>query len=130
MESVCTIGPGCPCTITRLGNCSTQVLTHIDAPLHFISGGLLLDRMPLHRFITEALVIAVAGHRVTQADFVARTDLQGRTILFKTRNSSITTEAPFDETHAFITPEAAAPAISRGANMIGIDYLSVDRPAT
>ena len=127
MQPFCSIGPGCPCNITRLGNWSTHILTHLDAPLHFISGGLSLDQMPLHRFIGEALVIPVAGDCVMPSDIASRVDLQGKNILFKTRNSAIATEAPFDENHVFITQEAADLAIRCGVNMIGIDYLSVDR---
>lgn len=125
MERLCSIEPGCPCNITELG-WTTHFLTHVDPPLHFVEGGSSLDRVALDRFVSDAVVVEVDGDQVAENDVPAGA-LNGLSILFRTRNSSIADDAPFDQSHVFITKAAAEAAVARGANLIGIDYLSVDR---
>lgn len=127
LKEFCTIGPGCPCNITSLGNWSTHFLTHVDPPLHFVENGKSLDDIPLNRFVGVARVVEVLGASVQLSDIERAEAKKGMTLLFRTRNSQRGTEEPFDEQHVFVAAEAAAEAARLGLNMIGIDYLSVDR---
>jgi arylformamidase len=126
-EPLCAIGEDAPCNITRLTGWTTHVLTHVDAPLHFIKDGASLDAMDLTRFVRQALVVEVIGDAIGPAALPPRAEIEGRSILFKTRNSTDPTPGPFDEEHVWLRPEAAAELVASGANLVGIDYLSIDR---
>ena len=127
MEPLCSIGLGCPCNVTRLTNWSTHFLTHIDAPVHFIENGASLDQLPLQRFICDAVVVNITQDAITASDFPSYVDMRGKAVLFQTRNSLISTASPFDVNHVYVTKEAAERAVELGVNMVGIDYLSIDR---
>lgn len=126
ISSLCKIEPGCPCNISEL-SWTSHFLTHVDVPIHFISEGASLDEVPLHRFSGPALVVQVDGDEVQPEHLPADESLEGKNILFKTRNSMITTDQHFDESHVYVGTRVAELAIQRGVNLIGIDYLSVDR---
>lgn len=126
-SAICDIDPGCPCRIMSLSGWTTHFLTHVDPPRHFIAGGKTLDQFPLERFICEAVVIEAKGNFVTADDMKSAGELVGKAVLFKTRNSTIATTAPFDEHHIYVSEAAARAAVELDANLVGIDYLSVDR---
>lgn len=126
LEKLCQIDSNCPCNITQL-TWTTHFLTHVDPPLHFIEGGASLDEVPLHRFSGDALVIEVYGDAVQAGDIPLEPEARGRNLLFKTRNSKDRDPRIFDERHVYISSEAAKVAVARGVNLIGIDYISVDR---
>lgn len=123
-SEVCSIGPEAPCNITALGEWTTHFLTHVDPPRHFIADGATLDEIGLDRFIGPAVVIEVTDEVVGAAHVVG--DLQGRSVLFKTRNSR-QDPAEFDEGHVYVGADAVAALIAAGVNMVGLDYHSVDR---
>lgn len=122
----CTIDESCPCNITKLG-WTTHFLTHVDPPAHFVKDGGFLDDVPLERFTGPALVIEVEGDAVLASDLPARENILGKNVLFKTANSTRSEAEPFDQNHVYISAEAAKAAVERGVNLVGIDYLSVDR---
>lgn len=126
LATICEIGPDAPCHMQSLVNWTTHLLTHVDAPMHFIEGGPPLDCLSLARFYCSAVVVAVSGSAVSIAD-VPSSDIRGKAVLFKTRNSELDETDPFDSKHVYIEAETAVELVSRGANMVGIDYLSVDR---
>lgn len=126
VNKLCQIEPGCPCNISQLG-WTTHFLTHVDPPLHFVPDGISLDEIPLHRFIGEALVIDVVGDAVVPEHLPLADTVRGCNLLFKTRNSATVDSKVFDENHVYISAKAAEVAVERGVNLVGIDYLSVDR---
>lgn len=125
-EVICDIGPDAPCRITSLRNWTTHFLTHVDAPRHFFLEGATLDRIPLERFVCPAIVVDIGEAGVVSAAEIPGRDLHGVAVLFKTPNSRLSTEK-FHEDHAYISAEGANELVLRGANLVGIDYLSVDK---
>jgi arylformamidase len=121
---VCVIGGESPCSITALNNWTTHFLTHVDPPSHFIDGGDSLDAVPLSTFYCQAEVRVVSGDAVRTSDIPQ--DLRGRAILFKTNNSSLSTDV-FHEDHAYIAEEAVSSLVNAAPGLVGFDYLSVDR---
>ena len=89
----CSMAAGSKFNITRL-DWTTHFLTHVDAPYHAIAGGATLDQVPLSRFMGDALVVEAHGAAVQPEDLPALS--KGMNILFKTRNSNVATDAPFD----------------------------------
>lgn len=125
-ERVSDIGEESLYRETRLGGWTTHLLTHLDAPAHIMKDGLTLDRLPLERFTGKALVREVHGNVADATCIPPESELCGKALFIKTRNSLIETEAPFVSDYVFLTPEAAALCVARGATMVGIDYYSVD----
>ncbi len=124
MEPLFRIGTGSPFNVLQL-NWSTHFLTHIDAPRHFLEEGEAVAQIPPERFIGPALVVDVDGDAVRASDVPEAA--AGLNLLFKTRNSAHWDPLIYDEQHVYITGEAADAIVASGANMVGLDYLSVDR---
>jgi arylformamidase len=127
-----SIGPGCPCQVTKLEGWSTHFLTHMDAPAHFIAGAATLDTLPLARFICPATVTEIEPDAgcVEIKHIADLGNIAGEGVLFKTRNSRTKTEAVFDHHFAYIAPDAAQRLVEKKAKLVGIDYLSVDPAAS
>lgn len=115
------------CNTTQIEGWTTHLLTHVDLPLHFVAGGASLDEVPLDRFIGRALVVEIEDDAVMADHVHALGDVRGWNVLFKTRNSSDYSGNSFNENHVYVTRTAAELLVEKGVNMVGIDYLSVDR---
>lgn len=124
MERACRIGAGSPFNVLHL-DWSTHFLTHIDAPRHFLEEGESVAQIAPERFVGPALVVEVAGEAVRASDVPDA--VTGLNLLFKTRNSAHWDPHIYNERHVYITREAAEAMVAGGANMAGLDYLSVDR---
>lgn len=124
VDNLCKIDNNCPCNITNL-EWTTHFLTHVDPPLHFIKDGRSLDDIPLDRFTGKSLVIEVDGDAVLPEHIPE--NVTGYNLLFKTRNSFEYDESKFNESHVYVSKEACEIAVERGINMVGIDYISIDR---
>jgi arylformamidase len=121
---ICSMRKAAAYNTTRLG-WSTHFLTHIDPPSHFIEAGESVDQIPVSRFISETLVVERAGPSILSADVPS--DIRGRSVLYKTRTPGSWATQEFDRNHAYLSAEAATALANNGANLVGIDYLSVDR---
>ena len=110
-------------------NCSTHIGTHVDPPSHFIKDGVALDQLPLDVLIGPARVVDVGEAMVIDARVLARCDLRGVTrVLFKTRNSQFwQTPQEFHREFVYIETDAAEMLVARGVQLVGIDYLSVEK---
>jgi arylformamidase len=105
--------------------------THMDAPLHFIEGGGAIDEVALDALIGPARVIEIAPEIETiTAAVLQELKWKGATrILFKTRSSTRgwMHNPLFQKVYPFITPDAARLMVKRGVQMVGVDYLSVEK---
>lgn len=126
-HDICAVSQGDSFSLTAFSGWSSHLLTHVDASSHFLADGASLDAVPLARFLGRCVVVEVAGDRVEARDVMGAGVGRGGTVLFKTRNSAIPTNAPFREDHAHISPEAAQAAAELGLNMVGFDYIDVER---
>lgn len=138
LERVAAIGPGSPFQLSEI-SASVHLLTHLDAPAHFVPGGQTIDLIPLERFCGPALVVAIDGDAISAEAITAALDEQiaaagknidmaGLNLLFKTRHSSAPLPAAFDERHAHLTLPAARMLAEAGVNLVGIDYLDIEAP--
>jgi arylformamidase len=105
--------------------------THVDAPLHFIEGGAAVDKVPLERFVGPARVIdCSADATVIDAAELNKHDWQGaQRILFRTRNSrnGWMTDPTFHKDCTYLAPDAAQLLADAGVQLVGIDYLSIEK---
>ncbi|MDH7594214.1 MAG: cyclase family protein [Methanomicrobiales archaeon] len=98
--------------------------THIDAPAHYLHGGLTIDRIPLTSLVGRCRVIEVGKNRkdIEPSDFLDRTD-GVKKILFRTSASS---QASFGEDFPHLTTAAASAIAERGCDCVGIDSPSIE----
>lgn len=113
-------------TVSRL-DMGAHTGTHMDAPLHFISGAPGLDTMPIAAGIGPCRVIELEDERsVSRASLESHEPLTGERILLKTRNSNRRWwEHRFDEHFVYISAEAACYLAAQRVLTVGVDYLSV-----
>ena len=105
--------------------------THVDAPMHFVSGGASIEQIPIDRLIGPARVIDVADNvQAIDAAELGRHDWRGAPrILFRTRSSirGWMTSPGFHRDFAYIAPDAAQLLADANVQLVGIDYLSAEQ---
>ena len=102
--------------------------THMDAPLHMISGGKRLDEFPLEVMIGKARVFEIFGVRSIGRAELERINCEGvERILFKTDNSKHWQDGKFYEEFVYLQPDGAEFLVKCGVRLVGIDYLSIDK---
>lgn len=115
------------CTVSRL-SMGSHTGTHMDAPLHFVRGGVGMDRMPLDTTVGAARVIAIRDNEsIKPAELKPHKIRRGERILFKTKNSGRCwkNNGTFVKNFVFISHAAAQFLAKIGVKMVGVDYLSV-----
>lgn len=103
--------------------------THIDAPSHFIPGGATLDQIPLERMNGRAKVLDATGHGDIGVDLLSGAGLErGDIVLFRTDNSLAWACDSIPDDYVTLTYEAADYIAGAGVKLVGIDYLTIERP--
>jgi len=107
--------------------------THVDPPYHFDDTGMTVDELSLDVLIGRAWVcsfeskpeIGVSDLRDSVPDGTSR-------LLLKTANSDLWRRGVEEFTLDFsaITVEAARWIVKQGIKLLGVDYLSVERPGS
>jgi arylformamidase len=103
--------------------------THIDAPCHFIPGAPGIDAWPIEALVGPGIVVDVGDADVISPAVLERLALpEGfARVLFKTKSGAWLGEPRFRSDFVYIEPEAARLLVARGARLVGIDYLSVEK---
>lgn len=104
--------------------------THVDPPYHF-DYAMKVDELPLEVLMGRAWVCSLESARDIEV-----ADLQGAVpqgtvrLLLKTANSELWRRGIQEFTPDFVTPtvEAARWIAEQGVRLLGVDYLSLDRP--
>jgi arylformamidase len=129
--SVSSVESGDICSVTRF-SMGSHTGTHIDAPAHFIRNGVTADEVPLDILIGEALVVEIDKDNLRgaiSADDLISVDLKGVSkLLLKTANSKLLGKSRFINSFIYLTGDAARYLVDHGIKLVGIDYLSIDKP--
>ena len=117
---------GDPCTVSLL-EMGTHTGTHMDAPAHFVRGGIGIDDMPLDAAIGSARVIPIRDRKSIKPDELIRHAIRrGERVLFKTHNSDHCWDTDsFVEDFVYLSATAAQYLAERQVRLVGVDYLSV-----
>jgi arylformamidase len=101
--------------------------THMDAPAHFVRGGIGIDKMPVDAAIGSARVIPIRDRTSITADELERHRIRrGERVLFKTHNSAHCWDTDsFFEDFVYLSATAAQYLVERKVRLVGVDYLSV-----
>lgn len=115
-------------TVSRL-DFGAHTGTHVDAPAHFVPGGIGVDRLDLDLLVGPALVVHILEAPSLSSGLLESLDLPPETerVLFRTRNSELWARHShgFDEDFVAITEDGARWLVARGIRLVGVDYLSV-----
>ena len=104
--------------------------THVENSLHFLADGDPVAQIAIERLVGPALVIELAGTAVTAAALEGAGIPPGTLrLLLKSSNSALWHAADpiFDPQYVALTAEAAHWLVDRHVDVVGIDYLSVQR---
>ena len=117
---------GDPCTVSLL-EMGAHTGTHMDAPAHFVRGGMGIDALPLDAAIGAARVIAIRDRRSIKPDELERYAIRrGERVLLKTHNSAHCWDTDrFVEEFVYLSAKAAQYLVERQVRLVGVDYLSV-----
>lgn len=97
---------------------SAHAGTHIDAPSHFVEGGLTVDEIPLDVLVGDVAVVEVGGESGISADGLKR-------LLIPQRTRRLFVKTP-EYTESYLAVDAARWLIDSGVELVGIDGQSVD----
>jgi arylformamidase len=121
---------GDPSNVSRL-DCDVHTGTHIDAPRHFIENGITVDQLNLHQLIGPAIVACMPELDAVDASDLESLDLPRdcKRLLLQTRNSELWGKniSEFRKDYVALSQNAAKWIVDHGIDLIGVDYLSVQR---
>jgi arylformamidase len=102
--------------------------THVDAPSHFIADGKDTDGVELHTMIGSCTVLDFTHvqEKINEGD-INSISAATSILLFKTKNSSVSADAPFDPNFVYISQAAAQALVNRNIQCVGFDYLGIER---
>jgi arylformamidase len=126
VERTLEIAKGDVANVTRL-KLGAHTGTHVDAPAHFIEGGMTVDQIPLNLLIGRARVLEVSAAVITEEVLDEFDFTDDARVLFKTRNSYLWNEKSFVTEFVYLTKGAAEHLVENGIKVVGIDYLSVEK---
>lgn len=100
--------------------------THVDAPLHMISGGKTMEKLPLDLWHGQAKVLELThvADGIHESDLTPFDIQAGEIVLFKTRNSF---ETEFNADFVYLAADGAAYLAEIGIKGVGIDALGIER---
>jgi arylformamidase len=103
--------------------------THVDSARHFFDDAEGVDAIPLDRLMGPALLIAFADEVMSIGipELRAHELRAHKRILLRTRNSGLLHDSEFHPDYTFLAPDGAEYLVSRGVQLVGIDYLSVEQ---
>lgn len=101
--------------------------THVDAPLHFIEGGLSVDALDVQTLVGPAYVLDLSelNDNIAASDLAARVPKGAERLLVRTRNSLLHGDGVFHTDFIAFTVGAIDYVLARGVKLLGIDYYSI-----
>lgn len=131
IRSAASIERGDIANVSRL-EIGSHTGTHVDAPVHFVPGRKGVDRLSLEALIGPAYVVDLMNviYEITADDF-ERANIPNHVtrLLCKTSNSSFWSKSSscFDSDFVGISLDGAQWLVDRGIELVGVDYLGVER---
>ena len=124
-----SIAGGDICNLSEI-KMSMHFGTHIDAPLHFIDHGKPVPELDLSLFFGEATVIEIDNVKEITAGEIAKHSFKpGQRLLLKVPgNETLLDKAEFSNDFIGMDRSAAEFLVERGVPLVGIEYLSIEKP--
>lgn len=116
--------------VSRL-DCDVHTGTHVDAPRHVFRDGKSVEQLPLDTLMGPAFVAYLPNAASITARDLARLGLPPRVkrLLLRTSNSNLWARGSrgFCTKYVALTPAASQWVVDQGIQLVGIDYLSIQR---
>jgi arylformamidase len=121
-------------TIARGGiaNCARMTLsvhfgTHVDAPYHFVEGGMTVDQIPPELLVGPCVVADLTDvERIIEPEHLADKVPPGtRRLLLKTRSGTFVRASEFRKDFVGLSEASARWLVGRGGRLLGVDTLSI-----
>lgn len=108
--------------------------THLDAPYHFIENGIKIDRIPLNRLITDAILCNIRkgpDMPITRSDIVSFEAKHGKippnsAVVFSTGWSRNLARKDYFTKNPVLSASAAKYLSEKRVSLVGIDSPSID----
>ena len=129
LERISKIEDGKNANVSRV-DFSVHTGTHVDAPVHFISGAKSIETLPLELLIGPTQVVELPDrvNLITAGEIDQAGILPGVIrVLFKTRNTRYwqAENPPFQTGFVAVSADGAEALVRLGIRLVGIDYLSI-----
>jgi arylformamidase len=119
-------GPGVTFQIGMITMCANTG-TYLDVPFHRFADGHDLTGLALERVSdVRAVCIDCVGMRVIGPGVLDGLDLRDAAVLLRTDHSRHFATPAYLKHHPYVSAEAAAALVARGAACVGIDSLNID----
>ncbi|MGI4789986.1 MAG: cyclase family protein [Janthinobacterium lividum] len=119
---------GAECNLSVLTQ-GSHTGTHVDAPLHFVPGGLSVEALDVQTLVGKAEVVEIYGRSPITAAELERANLprNAERVLLKTDNTlrGLLQDGKFHPDYTGLAPSGAEWLVHRGVRLVGIDYLSI-----
>ena len=104
--------------------------THVDAPKHFVEGGLGIDNIALEKLIGEASVLDlthIQGPEIEVSDLKKFSIKRGSRILFKTGNYKFLKQKNFPNNYISLSLAGAEYLVQKQIYLVGTDFLGIEK---
>jgi arylformamidase len=126
------IAQGDACNVSEL-SFGSHTGTHVDPPYHFDEAGIRLDQLPLDALVGETWVLDCGSSQdIGAADLERGVPAGTERLLLKTTNSGLWERGAREFMPHFAAPtlDAARWIAGHRVRLLGVDYLSVERPGS
>lgn len=109
---------------------SSHIGTHVDAPSHFLEDGITLNKVSLAKCIGPCRVLDIRHIKekiIPQSVFKNLKIKKGDRLLLKTANVKLLGRKEFVSDYVSLSLEAAQFLAKKKINLIGIDYLGIEK---
>lgn len=127
IEPVMKLDRGDGANVSRI-TISSHSGTHLDPPRHFNDDGITMDQIPLSLLMGKVLLVEITGIKSISRAELEKFTLRGeKRLLIKTDNSLLWKSPSFNRDFSHLTEDGARYLVEMGIELVGIDYLSVER---
>jgi arylformamidase len=106
----------------------THIGTHVDPPAHYYGGAAGVDQIPLEIMVGPGIILDMRGKPYIDRNALAESEMTGhRRVLLKTDNSARLLQSDFKADYVYLTQDGAEFLVEQGVQLIGIDYLSIEK---
>ena len=107
---------------------SLHTATHIDFPKHFYDDGKTQEKFSLERFYGKAYVLEIKNDPITYESFEkANIPSDMKKVLIKTGSERLYKLGKFSKDFIAIDNSGADWIVEKGIELVGIDYLSIEK---
>ena len=128
-RQVSEIGPGGMGANVSVLTVGAHTGTHLEAPRHFVPGGLSVETLDVGVLVGPAEVVRIYGRDPITAAELERANIppQAERVLLQTDNTRYMRlhDSVFHQDYTGLTPSGAEWLVQHGVRLVGIDYLSI-----